>query len=85
MVEHVCVQVIHFTISLIQTALEAALKENTSLAQEFKTFQTNYLDEKEKLMVNYESRLRMEATIRDYLQVIMNILITALLLLVTLS
>ncbi|XP_018410798.1 PREDICTED: coiled-coil domain-containing protein 178-like [Nanorana parkeri] len=49
-------------------ALEAALKENSTLAKEYKTFQVNYLDEKDKLMVNYECRLRTEATIRDYLQ-----------------
>ncbi|KAM5158208.1 coiled-coil domain-containing protein 178 [Mantella aurantiaca] len=50
-------------------ALEASLKENTALAKEYKTFQVNYLDEKDKLMVNYETRLRIEATIRDYLQI----------------
>ncbi|XP_072267371.1 coiled-coil domain-containing protein 178 isoform X2 [Pyxicephalus adspersus] len=50
-------------------ALEEALKENTTLAKEYKTFQSNYLDEKDKLMQNYESRLRTEATIRDYLQI----------------
>lgn len=50
-------------------ALEAALTENTTLASEYKTFQESYLDEKDKLLVNYESRLRREATIRDYLQI----------------
>lgn len=58
-----------FLNSLMQAALEAALTENTALASEYKTFQESYLDEKDKYMVNYESRLRIEATIRDYLQV----------------
>ncbi|KAM3928091.1 coiled-coil domain-containing protein 178 [Leptodactylus fuscus] len=49
-------------------ALETAVKENVSLAKEYKMLQTSYLDEKDKLMVSYESRIKMEATLRDYLQ-----------------
>ncbi|KAG9478948.1 hypothetical protein GDO78_012556 [Eleutherodactylus coqui] len=50
-------------------ALEVALKENVALAKEYQTLQTSYLDEKDKLMINYESRIKMEATMRDYLQI----------------
>ncbi|XP_069587368.1 coiled-coil domain-containing protein 178 [Ranitomeya imitator] len=50
-------------------ALETALKENVALAKEYQTLQAGYLDEKDKLMVNYESRIKMEATQRDYLQI----------------
>ncbi|KAG8570933.1 hypothetical protein GDO81_011473 [Engystomops pustulosus] len=49
--------------------LETALKENVALAKEYRILQSNYLDEKDKLMVNYESRIKMEATLRDYLQI----------------
>ncbi|XP_075682416.1 coiled-coil domain-containing protein 178 [Rhinoderma darwinii] len=50
-------------------ALDTALKENVALARAYQTLQTSYLDEKDKLMVNYESRIKMEATLRDYLQI----------------
>ncbi|XP_073532819.1 coiled-coil domain-containing protein 178 isoform X1 [Phyllobates terribilis] len=50
-------------------ALETALKENVVLAKEYQTLQTGYFDEKDKLMVNYESRIKVEATQRDYLQI----------------
>ncbi|XP_040289322.1 coiled-coil domain-containing protein 178 isoform X2 [Bufo bufo] len=49
-------------------ALKTALEENVALAKEYQTLQTSYLDEKDKLMVKYESRVNLEATLRDYLQ-----------------
>ncbi|XP_044150341.1 coiled-coil domain-containing protein 178 [Bufo gargarizans] len=50
-------------------ALKTALEENVALAKEYQTLQTSYLDEKDKLMVKYESRVNLEATLRDYLQI----------------
>ncbi|KAM9308361.1 coiled-coil domain-containing protein 178 [Gastrophryne carolinensis] len=50
-------------------ALEMALCENSSLAKEYKLLQTRFLDEKDKLMVSYEIRIKMESTIRDHLQI----------------
>ncbi|XP_068093421.1 coiled-coil domain-containing protein 178 isoform X2 [Hyperolius riggenbachi] len=50
-------------------ALETALHENAALADEYKSLQNSYLDEKDKQMVTYESRLKMESTMRDYLQI----------------
>ncbi|XP_075172474.1 coiled-coil domain-containing protein 178 isoform X2 [Anomaloglossus baeobatrachus] len=50
-------------------ALEIALKENVAVAKEYQTLQSSYLDEKDKLMVNYETRINMEAAQRDYLQI----------------
>ncbi|XP_069813749.1 coiled-coil domain-containing protein 178 isoform X2 [Dendropsophus ebraccatus] len=50
-------------------ALDAVLKENVALAKEYQMLQTSCLDEKDKLMVNYENRINMEATLRDYLQI----------------
>ncbi|MEE6464089.1 hypothetical protein FKM82_006170, partial [Ascaphus truei] len=50
-------------------ALETSLYENLMLAKEYQTLQTCYLDEKDKLMCDYEKRVNMEATLRDYLQI----------------
>ncbi|XP_056377774.1 coiled-coil domain-containing protein 178 isoform X2 [Hyla sarda] len=50
-------------------ALDTALKENVALAKEYQILQTSFLDEKDKLMVNYEKRIKMETTRRDYLQI----------------
>ncbi|XP_063779738.1 coiled-coil domain-containing protein 178 isoform X2 [Pseudophryne corroboree] len=50
-------------------ALQAALDENAALVKEYQTLQTSYLDEKDKQLGIFESRLSMEATVRDYLQI----------------
>ncbi|CAH2285061.1 Hypothetical predicted protein [Pelobates cultripes] len=53
----------------ITETLMASLHENRMLAKEYKTLQSCYLDEQDKLMSVYEERLKMEITLRDYLQI----------------
>ncbi|KAM4704702.1 coiled-coil domain-containing protein 178 isoform 2-T2 [Rhinophrynus dorsalis] len=56
--------------NLIQgkAALKASINENIHLAKKYQILQVSYLNEKDKLMRSYEKRLKMEATMRDYLQ-----------------
>ncbi|XP_018123458.1 coiled-coil domain-containing protein 178 isoform X1 [Xenopus laevis] len=53
----------------IKALLEASIQENVKLAKEYQTLQMHSLNEKDKLMVAYDKRLKMEASLRDYLQI----------------
>ncbi|KAM8967622.1 coiled-coil domain-containing protein 178 isoform 2-T2 [Pelodytes ibericus] len=57
------------TLRQSKESLMLLLTENTMLAKEYQTLQTYYLDKQDKLMVIYEDKLKMENTLRDYLQI----------------
>eukprot|EP00079_Xenopus_tropicalis_P016624 XP_004915704.1 PREDICTED: coiled-coil domain-containing protein 178 [Xenopus tropicalis] len=53
----------------LKAMLEASLKENLQLAKDYQTLQMHSLNEKDKLSVSYEKRLKVESSLRDYLQI----------------
>ncbi|KAG8442091.1 hypothetical protein GDO86_011038 [Hymenochirus boettgeri] len=48
--------------------LEASLNENQQLANDYRILQMKSLNEKEKLLSSYDKKLKMESSLRDYLQ-----------------
>ncbi|XP_062424528.1 coiled-coil domain-containing protein 178 [Rhea pennata] len=52
----------------LEATLEQIIKENLWLAQEYNIFQNYYLNDKENLTVLYDSRIKVEAAVRDHHQ-----------------